>query len=105
VLSNVIYKLVVASLISNDIMSQFYKKGEFRMATIDPSSLFIKEFQERFEKKIKENEIAILEHWKSQLDKITNIRPDSIASLQVQIAKMAEMMANRIKMLKKDWNG
>ena len=71
------------------------------MATMDSSAAFIKEYQERFEKKVKENEIALLEHWKSQLDKIENSRPDSIASLLLQIRKMSEMMENRIKVLKK----
>ncbi|MEN6507853.1 MAG: hypothetical protein ABFD63_03545 [Smithella sp.] len=71
------------------------------MATVDSSAAFIKEYQERFEKKVKENEIALLEHWKSQLDKIENSRPDSIASLLLQIRKMSEMMENRIKVLKK----
>lgn len=71
------------------------------MATMDSSATFIKEYQERFEKKLKENEIALLEHWKSQIDKIENSRPDSIASLLLQIRKMSEMMGNRIKVLKK----
>jgi hypothetical protein len=51
---------------------------------------------------MKENEIALLEHCKAQLDKIASMRPESIASVQIQIKKMAEMMANRIKILKKD---
>ena len=72
------------------------------MTSMDSSSAFVKEYQERFEKKIKENEINLLEHWKAQLDKIINMRPDSIASLQMQITKIAEMMANRIKLLKKE---
>ena len=72
------------------------------MAPMDSSNEFIKEYQERFEKKIKENEIVFLEHWKAQLDKIAAMRPESIASLQIQIKKTAEMMANRIKILKKD---
>jgi hypothetical protein len=71
------------------------------MATMDSSAAFIKEYQERFEKKLKENEIALLEHWKSQIDKIEDSRPDSIASLLLQIRKMSEMMGNRIKVLKK----
>jgi len=71
------------------------------MAQMDSSAAFIKEYQERFEKKLKENEIDLLEHWKSQLEKIESSRPDSIASLQIQIRKMSEMMANRIKVLKK----
>ena len=72
------------------------------MASMDSSSAFIKEYQERFEKKLKENEINLLEHWKAQLDKIVIMRPDSIVSLQAQITKMAEMMATRIKVLKKE---
>ena len=71
------------------------------MATMDSSAAFIKEYQDRFEKKLKENEIELLEHWKSQIDKIENSRPDSIASLLLQIRKMSEMMGNRIKVLKK----
>jgi len=71
------------------------------MTTMDSSTAFIKEYQERFEKKLKENEIALLEHWKGQLEKIESSRPDSIASLQLQIRKTTEMMANRIKVLKK----
>lgn len=68
---------------------------------MDSAAAFIKEYQDRFEKKLKENEIALLEHWKGQLDKIESSRPDSIASLQMQIRKMSEMMGNRIKVLKK----
>ena len=75
------------------------------MASQDSSAAFIKEYQDRFEKKLKENEIALLEHWKGQLEKIESSRPDSIASLQLQIRKTTEMMANRIKVLKRDQNG
>ena len=75
------------------------------MALQDSSAAFIKEYQERFEKKLKENEIVLLEHWKGQLDKIVSMRPDSIASLQLQISKTSEMMANRIRILKKEHNG
>ncbi len=71
------------------------------MAAGDSSAAFIKEYQERFEKKLKENEIALLEHWKGQIDRVESARPDSIASLQLQIRKISEMMANRIKVLKK----
>jgi hypothetical protein len=75
------------------------------MASQDSSAAFIKEYQDRFEKKLKENEITLLEHWKGQLDRIISMRPDSIASLQSQITKTTEMMANRIKILKKESNG
>ena len=75
------------------------------MAAMNSSGAFIKEYQERFEKKLKENEIDLLEHWKAQLDKIAIMRPDGIASLQAQITKMTDMMATRIKVLKKESHG
>jgi hypothetical protein len=75
------------------------------MASQDSNAAFIKEYQDRFEKKLKEHEITLLEHWKAQLDRIVSMRPDSIASLQLQLTKTSEMMANRIKILKKESNG
>lgn len=72
------------------------------MAQMSSSDLFIKEYQDRFEKKLRENEITSLEHWKAQLDKVIAMRPDSVASMQLQLTKVSEMIANRIKVLKKD---
>jgi hypothetical protein len=69
---------------------------------MNSTDVFIKEYQERFEKKIKENEIAALEHWKAQLDRVIGMRPEGVASMQLQITKISEMMANRIKILKKE---
>jgi hypothetical protein len=72
------------------------------MAQMSSSELFIKEYQERFEKKVRENEITLLEHWKAQLDKVIAMRQESAASMQLQVTKISEMMANRIKILKKE---
>ncbi len=69
---------------------------------MNSKDMFIKEYQERFEKKMKENEIASLEHWKAQLDRVIGMRPDGVASFQLHISKISEMMANRIKMLKRE---
>ncbi|MGD0277923.1 MAG: hypothetical protein ABSC11_01320 [Smithella sp.] len=69
---------------------------------MNSNELFIKEYQERLEKKMKDNEISSLEHWKAQLDKVISMRPDGVASMQLQITKISEMMANRIKTLKKE---
>jgi hypothetical protein len=82
-------------------MPQIREKGRFNMAQMSSSDLFIKEYQERFEKKVRENEITLLEHWKAQLDKVIAMRQESAASMQVQVTKISEMMANRIKVLKK----
>ncbi len=76
-------------------------RNVIKVIKMGSADLFIKEYQERFEKKIRENEIAALEHWKAQLDKVIAMRPDSVASMQLQITKVSEMMSNRIKILKK----
>jgi len=62
---------------------------------------FLKEVQTRFDKKVRKKEISVLEHWKEQLDKILAMKPDGIASLQLQIKKTSDMMTNRIRTLKK----
>lgn len=62
---------------------------------------FLREFQLRFEKKLKENEIAVLEYWKEQWDKLITMRPEGVAALQMQMKRISDMMANRIKVLKK----
>lgn len=69
------------------------------MAEMDKETAFMREYQLRFEKKLKENEIAALEHWKGQLDKLITMKPEGIAALQMQMRRVSEMMANRIKVL------
>lgn len=71
------------------------------MAAMDNNQAFIKEFQARFDKKVKENEISVLEYWKSQIDKVLSLKPEGVASLQIQIKKISDMMDNRIKVIKK----
>lgn len=72
------------------------------MAETDKQAIFIKEIQARFDKKIKEQEIEIVEYWKSQLDKLISMKPDGIASLQLQMKRISDMMTNRIRILKKE---
>ena len=50
---------------------------------------------------MKENEIALLEYWKEQLDMATAKKPEGVAALQTQVRKIAEMMATRIRTLKR----
>ena len=63
---------------------------------------FIKEVQARFERKLKQNEIEILELWRGHLEKLASMKPEGIASLQLHIRKVSEMMGNRIKTLKRE---
>ena len=69
---------------------------------METNPALLKEIQARFEKKMKENEIALLEHWKAQIDRLLALKPDGVASLQSQIKRVADMMENRIKMIKKE---
>ncbi|MBN2538470.1 MAG: hypothetical protein JXB09_00310 [Deltaproteobacteria bacterium] len=67
---------------------------------VDPD--FLREFQKKVEKKIKENEISVVQYWHERLGKVVSMKPDGIASLQLEIRKIYDMMENRIKTLKKD---
>lgn len=69
---------------------------------VDDQSALVKEFQARFAKKIKENEISSLEYWKEQLDKLLTLKPEGIAALQLQIKRVSNMMGNRMSTLKKE---
>ena len=72
------------------------------MPETDKAAAFIKEYQLRFEKKLKKNEIEIIEYWKGLLDKLIGMKPEGIAALQMQMKRVSEMMANRVKMLNKE---
>jgi len=63
---------------------------------------FVKAMQAKFEKKMRENEIEQLEYWKGHLDRLAAMKPEGIAPLQMQIRKIAGMMANRIQTVKKE---
>lgn len=71
------------------------------MAEADRQAAFMKEYQERFEKKLRDSEISVLEYWKEQLQKVLGTRPEGVAALQMQIKKVSDMMENRIRMLRK----
>jgi len=62
---------------------------------------FVKEVQKKFEQKLREHEIAVIEYWKERLDRIYAMRPEGIAPLQLEIRKLSENMANRVSTLKK----
>ncbi len=72
------------------------------MAVKTPDPEFLKNLQKQVDKKLKEQEISFLEYWKERLDRIVAMRPEGIAALQLEIRKISEMMANRVKVLKKE---
>ena len=75
------------------------------MAEKDQQAALLKEIQTRFDRKLKESEIDILEYWKEQLDRVAAMKPEGVAALQMQVRKISEMMANRTRMLKRGGGG
>lgn len=71
------------------------------MAENDHQAALLKEIQTRLDRKLKESEIDILEYWKEQVDRVAAMKPEGIAALQMQVKKISEMMANRIRILKR----
>jgi len=67
-----------------------------------PDPEFLKNLQNQIDRKIKEQEISFLEYWKERLDKVAAMRPEGIAALQLEIRKVSDTMANRVKILKQE---
>lgn len=72
------------------------------MTDMDKNAVLIKEMQTRIDRKLKESEVDIIEHWKEQIDRVTAIKPEGIAALQQQLKNVSEMMNNRLRILKRE---
>jgi hypothetical protein len=72
------------------------------MTNMENNPAFVKELQARFDRKLKENEISVVEYWKSQIDRVLSMKPEGVASLQSQLKKVSDMMDNRIKTMKRE---
>jgi hypothetical protein len=62
----------------------------------------MKDIQARFDRKVKESEISILEYWKEQVDRVGAMKPEGLAALQTHVKRISEMMATRIRTLKRE---
>ena len=71
------------------------------MAENGQQTALLKEIQTRFDRKLKESEINLLEYWKQQVDRVAGMKPEGVAALQMHVRKISEMMANRIRILKR----
>jgi len=67
-----------------------------------PDPEFLKNLQNQIDRKLKEQEISFLEYWKERLDKVAAMRPEGIAALQLEVRKVSDTMANRVKILKQE---
>ena len=72
------------------------------MAEKEQQAALMKDIQARLDRKLKENEISLLEYWKEQIDRVGSMKPEGVAAHQAQIRKISEMMANRVRTLKRD---
>ena len=72
------------------------------MAEREQQAALVKEIQSRFDRKVRENEISLLEYWKEQVDQAAALKPEGIAALQMQVRKISDRMANRIRTLKRE---
>jgi hypothetical protein len=84
-----------------------FKRGECGrnggiMAEREQQAAFLKEVQARFDRKMRENEISLLEYWKEQVDRVAASKPEGVAALQMQVRKISDMMANRVRTLKRE---
>lgn len=71
------------------------------MGEQEQQAAFRREIEVRLERRLKESEISLLEYWKEHLDRVGAMKPEGIAALQLQVKNISEMMANRIRMLKR----
>ncbi len=66
---------------------------------------FLRAYQQKVEQKLRENEIAVIDHWRERLDRLIVLKPDGIASLQLEMKKLSDMMKNRVSALKRSSDG
>jgi len=72
------------------------------MAEREQQAVLVKEIQARFDRKVRENEISLLEYWKEKVDQVAALKPEGIAALQMHVRKISDSMANRIRILKRE---
>ena len=51
------------------------------MAQSEQQAALLKEIQVRFDRKLKENEISLLEYWKERVDRVAVMKPEGIATI------------------------
>jgi len=72
------------------------------MAEKDQQDALLKQIQVRLERRVRDQEITLLEYWKEQVDRVAAMKPEGIAALQLQVRMISERMTNRIRILKRE---
>ncbi len=61
---------------------------------------WIKGMQKKVEEEMLKKEIDTLLYWKGELEKLMANRPESLATLQIEIQNFIQRMQNRIRVIK-----
>ncbi|MCD6153017.1 MAG: hypothetical protein J7J07_03810 [Syntrophobacterales bacterium] len=72
------------------------------MNITDNEMAFLRKYQQKMEIKMRENEITVVQYWRDRLEKLISMKPEGIASLQLEMKKLSGMMENRMRLLKKE---
>lgn len=72
------------------------------MSGMDVNPVLLKEMQSRLDRRIKENEIEVIEYWKEQIDRVAAMKPEGVAALQQQVKRISDMMGNRVRTVKRE---
>ncbi len=88
-------------LYANGCVLCFGGEGE-DMSGMDVNPVLLKEMQSRLDRRIKENEIEVIEYWKEQIDRVAAMKPEGVAALQQQVKRISDMMGNRVRTVKRE---
>jgi hypothetical protein len=62
---------------------------------------FAAEMKKRIEKDLQDKELAIVQYWKEEAEKIVKKPSESLSALQVELKSLISRMENRLRTLKK----
>lgn len=63
-------------------------------------SAWAKEMKKKVDEEMTKKEIEIVLYWKGEMEKILARRPESLATLQIEIQSFLQRMQNRVRVLK-----
>ena len=70
------------------------------MKTEISETAWAKEMKKKVEEEIARKEMETVLYWKGEVDKILVKRPESLATLQIEVRNLLQRMLNRIRVLK-----
>jgi hypothetical protein len=62
---------------------------------------FAEEMRKRVEKELQDKELATVQYWKEEAEKIVKKPSESLSALQVELKNLIARMETRVRMLKK----